>query len=66
MLDGQLSTEVHQRVGEALHDGALRLAERLGGVPPSAVRQVPSVLRLRTTPALGNKLENANHLPKAR
>jgi hypothetical protein len=37
----------HERVGEALNDGALRLAEALLRVPSCRVRQVRGVLRRR-------------------
>ena len=36
----------HHGVGESLHDGALRLAEALGGVAAAGVRQVLGVLLL--------------------
>lgn len=36
----------HHGVGEALHDGALRLAEALGRVAPGAVGQVLGVFLL--------------------
>jgi hypothetical protein len=45
----------HERVGEALNDGALRLAEALLGVPPSCVRQVGRVLRRRHRQVVGQR-----------
>lgn len=45
----------HHGVGEALHDGALRLAEALGCVAPRAVGQVLGVLLLHCDVILGQQ-----------
>lgn len=47
----------HHGVGEALNDGALRLAEALGRIAPCAVGQVLGILLLHRNVILGQERE---------